>query len=137
MKKIYFIQNVYSFYENFPQAFFCVQGYAFPSTTGYPMSTPTSGPKYYRLEIHYDNPGMTPFNDSSGVSLQFTTTPRRRDLGLLEAGLTYGPLQMIPPGQPSFTSVGFCSSQCTRAAMPREGINIIGLVLHSHLLGKF
>ena len=45
-------------------------------------------------------------------------------------------LQMIPPRQQLFTSMGHCSGACTKEGIPETGIRIISGVLHSHLAGR-
>ncbi len=43
---------------------------------------------------------------------------------------------MVPPNQPSFTSVTVCPASCTENGLPADGINVFAGELHSHLLGE-
>lgn len=42
---------------------------------------------------------------------------------------------LIPPGVKNFSLFGYCSAQCSDG-FPKEGINVIGGFLHTHLAGK-
>lgn len=43
--------------------------------------------------------------------------------------------QLIPPKQAQFTNYAYCSAQCTES-FPKDGINILGGLLHTHLAGR-
>lgn len=42
--------------------------------------------------------------------------------------------QVIPPGVKEFTNYGYCNAKCTEG-FPKEGIKVIGGLLHTHLAG--
>ncbi|XP_014670182.1 PREDICTED: MOXD1 homolog 1-like [Priapulus caudatus] len=43
---------------------------------------------------------------------------------------------LVPPYQESFTTYGHCGGACTREALPKDGITIIGGFVHTHSLGR-
>ena len=53
----------------------------------------------------------------------------------MELGLEYGPKDSIPPRQPHFTLSGYCIGECTKIALPPEGIYVFGGQLHTHNYG--
>jgi dopamine beta-monooxygenase len=88
------------------------------------------------LEIHYNNPEMkNDWVDSSGVRFYYTNKLRTHDVGVLEVGLEYTDKNSIPPKQPAFDLMGFCSTECTRVGLPSYGITIFASQLHTHLTG--
>ncbi|XP_078324969.1 DBH-like monooxygenase protein 2 isoform X2 [Crassostrea virginica] len=91
------------------------------------------------LETHYNNPGVrNDFVDNSGVRLHLTPTLRQYDAGILYSGVGVQDLQIIPPFDKEFESSGFCTAECLNkglAAFP-DGVNIIAVLLHGHLLTR-
>ena len=73
--------------------------------------------------------------DSSGVRIFYTNKLRAHDAGVLEIGLEYSDKNSIPPKQTFFDLSGFCTAECTRAALPPYGITIFASQLHTHLTG--
>lgn len=41
----------------------------------------------------------------------------------------------IPPGQLGYPISGFCIAECTKIALPKNGITVIGSQLHTHVRG--
>ncbi|KOB69178.1 MOXD1-like protein 1 [Operophtera brumata] len=48
------------------------------------------------------------------------------------AGIGVSALHVIPPAQKQYKTVGICSSECTEGTMPKDGINIVSVLLHAH-----
>ena len=71
----------------------------------------------------------------SGLRFFYTPTLRKYDTGIMELGLEYGPKDSIPPRQPQFTLSGYCIGECTKTALPADGIFIFGGQLHTHNYG--
>jgi len=89
------------------------------------------------METHYNNPTQdADITDSSGIRVYYTSSLRRHDAGVLSVGLDPNWRHIIPPGQPEVVSEGHCISACTQQALPPRGIDIFGVALHTHLIGK-
>ncbi|XP_042882375.1 MOXD1 homolog 2-like [Penaeus japonicus] len=110
------------------------EGLTLPSEAGYPL-TPT-GPKFYMMEAHYDNPEGHAFRDHSGIRIIYTHELRSYDAGVLSVGLDPNWKHLIPPRQRTVLSEGHCVGECTQEALPRTGINVFAVILHTHLLGR-
>ncbi|XP_029175897.1 uncharacterized protein LOC114944249 [Nylanderia fulva] len=91
---------------------------------------------YYMLEVHYNNPSMKKVKDSSGVRLYLTPKLRPQEAGILVAGVAVSPLHLVPPKQKEYATAGYCTPHCTNKTFPEDGINIVSVVLHSHLAGR-
>ncbi|CAL4065885.1 unnamed protein product [Meganyctiphanes norvegica] len=109
-------------------------GVTFPENVGYPLYAEPQ--RYYMLEIHYDIPKDLTFWDSSGLRIIYTHLLRDHDAGVLSLGLSPVWKNLIPPQQYSVTKEGHCVKECTRAALPKTGINVFGVVHHTHFLGR-
>jgi len=113
------------------------EGEVLPEHTGMPLGEEWGGATYFMLETHYDNPALhAPLVDNSGLRIRYTEKLRQYDTGMLLLGSEVNFLQMVPPHQKSFTSLGHCSGACTRQGIPETGIKIISGILHSHLAGR-
>ncbi|XP_069156757.1 DBH-like monooxygenase protein 1 [Procambarus clarkii] len=110
------------------------EGLSLPPEAGYPL-TP-KGPKFYMLEVHYDNPNSHTFKDESGIRIIYTPELRYYDAGVLSIGLEPSWKHLIPPRQRTVLSEGHCVAECTQAALPTTGINVFAVILHTHLLGR-
>ncbi|KDR24478.1 MOXD1-like protein 2 [Zootermopsis nevadensis] len=112
------------------------EGFSFPPEAGYPLD-PDLGPRYFMMETHYNNPTQDiDVTDSSGIRVYYAASLRRHDAGVLSLGLDPNWRHIIPPGQPEVVSEGHCISACTQQALPPRGIDIFGVVLHTHLIGR-
>lgn len=87
------------------------KGEEFPNHVGIPLGEKTTS--FYRLEVHFDNPGMKQAVDTSGLRIHYTNRLRENDGGILVTGITLSPLHIIPPKQVEFKSAGYCSTDCT------------------------
>ncbi|EFN82136.1 MOXD1-like protein 1 [Harpegnathos saltator] len=106
-----------------------------PEHVGIPVAL--NGTKtFYMLEVHYNNPHMRNVNDSSGVRLHLTSEFRPQEAGILVAGVAVSPLHLVPPRQKAYATAGYCTPHCTNTMFPKDGINIVSVVLHSHLAGR-
>ncbi|XP_076032752.1 MOXD1 homolog 2-like [Oratosquilla oratoria] len=110
------------------------EGLTLPPEAGYPLNP--EGPKYYMMEVHYDNPQHHFFTDSSGIRIIYTPELRAHDAGVLSVGLDPNWKHLIPPRQRTVLSEGHCIGECTTAALPSSGINVFAAILHTHLLGR-
>ncbi|XP_011160800.2 MOXD1 homolog 1 [Solenopsis invicta] len=91
---------------------------------------------YYMLEVHYNNPTMRRVTDSSGIRIHLTPKLRSQEAGILVTGVAVSPLHLVPPQQKEYATAGYCTPHCTNTMLPDDGINIISVVLHSHLAGR-
>ncbi|XP_071651989.1 MOXD1 homolog 1-like isoform X1 [Temnothorax longispinosus] len=91
---------------------------------------------YYMLEVHYNNPSMKKVTDSSGIRLHLTPKLRPQEAGILVAGIAVSPLHVIPPKRQEYATAGYCTPHCTNTMFPEDGINVVSVVLHSHLAGR-
>ncbi|CAL4069816.1 unnamed protein product, partial [Meganyctiphanes norvegica] len=110
------------------------QGVSLPSEAGYPLIP--NGPKFFMMEVHYDNPDGHSFIDSSGLRLTYTPNLRKHDSGVFSIGLEPNWKHLIPPLQRTILSEGHCVKECTEAAFPSTGIHVFGTILQMHLLGQ-
>lgn len=107
----------------------------FPEHVGLPIESAPG--KYYMLEVHYDNPMRRQgIRDSSGLRLYYTPNLRMYDAGCLMLGSTVTPRMFIPPGQKAYEVVGHTNPECLGPEMASEGIKVLGVLLHAHLLGR-
>nr|XP_057913141.1 dopamine beta-hydroxylase [Doryrhamphus excisus] len=112
------------------------EAFYYPPDAGLPMGG-TGSSRFLRLEVHYHNPLLiSGRRDSSGIRLHYTPSLRRHDAGIMELGLVYTPIMAIPPQQHTFYLSGYCTSKCTRTALPQGGIFIFASQLHTHLAGR-
>lgn len=88
-------------------------GQFFPEHVGISMGGST-GPKYYMLEVHYDNPQDKHVIDHSGFRIHYTNKLRANDGGILISGISVSDTLMIPPNQHFYRNVGICGPSCTK-----------------------
>ncbi|KAM6975667.1 dopamine beta-hydroxylase [Tautogolabrus adspersus] len=112
------------------------EAFYYPPDAGLPMGGQGSS-RFLRLEVHYHNPLLiSGRRDSSGIRLHYTPSLRRYDAGIMELGLVYTPIMAIPPKQHAFYLSGYCTSKCTKTALPPGGIYVFASQLHTHLAGR-
>ncbi|KAK2819038.1 hypothetical protein Q5P01_024599 [Channa striata] len=129
-RKLNFCRHVLAAWAMGAEAFY------YPPDAGLPMGGPESS-RFLRLEVHYHNPLLiSGRRDESGIRLHYTTSLRQYDAGIMELGLVYTPVMAIPPKQHTFYLSGYCTSKCTRTALPSGGIYIFASQLHTHLAGR-
>jgi hypothetical protein len=87
-------------------------GQFLPEHVGIPFGG-KNGPKFYMLEIHYDNPNKKRLQDHSGFRIHYTKQLRPNDAGMMISGVSISDTQMIPPGQKLYRNVGICGPSCT------------------------
>lgn len=110
------------------------KGENFPSQVGLPLAAKKNS--FYMLEIHFDNPSMEQAQDTSGFRLHYTSDLRQYDGGILTTGIELSSFHLIPPYQKHYTTVGYCSNDCTKETFPKEGVHVVSVMLHSHLAGR-
>ncbi|XP_015172192.1 PREDICTED: MOXD1 homolog 1 [Polistes dominula] len=106
-----------------------------PEHVGIPIAEHQEG-SYYMLEVHYNNPKLKKVIDSSGVRIHLTPNLRAQEAGILVAGVAVSPLHLVPPKQKEFATAGYCTPHCTNTMFPEDGVNVVSVVLHSHLAGR-
>ncbi|XP_008207690.1 MOXD1 homolog 1 [Nasonia vitripennis] len=111
------------------------RGEWFPEHVGLPVAENLEG-SYYMLEVHYNNKFGREVIDSSGVRLHLTPKIRKMEAGIFVAGVAVSPLHMVPPQQKEYATAGYCTPDCTNKMFDKEGINVVSVVLHSHLAGR-
>ncbi|XP_044233435.1 DBH-like monooxygenase protein 2 homolog [Thunnus albacares] len=113
--------------------------FEFPEHAGIPTGGEGSD-KFYRLEIHYNNPTEeTGRTDSSGLRLHYTDQLRQHDVGILTTGLEpFGDIKYnIPPGATKFHSYGVCNTTLFSQLMnPVPDLQVFAVLLHTHLAGR-
>lgn len=109
--------------------------FTYPKEAGLPFGGSDYNP-YIRLEVHYNNPDLVSgVVDNSGMRIKFVDKLRKYDAAVMELGLEYTDKMAIPPGQLAFPLSGYCIAECTKIALPQEGITVFGSQLHTHLRG--
>ncbi|XP_037025941.1 tyramine beta-hydroxylase [Bradysia coprophila] len=109
--------------------------FTYPRQAGLPIGGPSYNP-YIRLEVHFNNPDILDgIVDSSGMKIKIISELREFDAAIMELGLEYTDKMAIPQGLTAFPLSGYCISDCTKAALPSDGITIFGSQLHTHLRG--
>ncbi|XP_034951630.1 MOXD1 homolog 1 [Chelonus insularis] len=106
-----------------------------PDHVGIPVAEHKEG-SYYMLEVHYNNPSKRTAIDSSGVRLHLTPILRPQEAGIFVTGVAVSPLHFIPPEQKQYATAGYCNTQCTEKLFPEDGVNVVSVVLHSHMAGR-
>ncbi|CAD5114492.1 DgyrCDS3617 [Dimorphilus gyrociliatus] len=110
----------------------------FPDDVGLPIGS-SGDSKYFRMEVHYDNPSFQEnVTDTSGIRFWITDKVRKNDLRIMEVGHDVTPKQIIPPRSSNFLTVGSCPEQCLSKAFEasgREEVTIFLALLHAHLKG--
>uniref|UniRef100_A0A914WF20 DOMON domain-containing protein n=1 Tax=Plectus sambesii TaxID=2011161 RepID=A0A914WF20_9BILA len=110
------------------------EDFVYPSNMGAPIFG-NSKQRFVLLEMHYDNPDLTPgITDSSAFRFYLTEQLRPVETGRLTMGLTVSAVELvIPPKQQRFTNYAYCPGKCT--SRMTEPINVFTGLLHTHLLG--
>ncbi|XP_028151667.2 MOXD1 homolog 1 [Diabrotica virgifera virgifera] len=110
------------------------KGENFPNHVGVPLAEKKHS--FYMLEVHFDNPKKKSGLDTSGLRLHYTSELRENEAGILITGVAPSTLHFIPPYQKDYKTAGYCSIDCTKEVIPKEGINVVSVMLHSHLAAK-
>jgi len=112
------------------------EGFTFPDHVGMEMSGPVvvDTLQYVLLEMHYDNPqAISGRADTSGFRVYYSPTLREESAGMLEVGLTVGPMQFIP-AKINTVNYGYCLPECTQAGLSQD-VYIFASLLHAHTIG--
>lgn len=97
-----------------------------PEMTGYPIGD-SGRQEYFMLEVHVDNPELETGNYETGIDLFYTSKVREIDAGIFGVGSPISHLIVVPPGSDDFVNIGQCSSDCTKAHIPDEGITLFNV----------
>lgn len=109
------------------------EGFSFPADVGYPVIDSTDN---FLLEVHYQFTGKLTVEDSSGFRIFHTQNRRKFDAGTLSIAIRPNFLHIIAPGFKRVISVASCISDCTQKALAPEGINVFGVNMQTHSLGR-
>lgn len=74
--------------------------------------------------------------DSSGLRLYYTPILRKHDAGVLSVGMDPNWRHIIPPGQSGVVSEGHCVSDCTKRALPQNGVSVFAVIMRTHMIGR-
>ena len=107
------------------------EGFTYPKDVGYPLDVDS-----LMLEVHYQPVNKRQIADSSGFRIFHTSERRKFEAGTLSVGIEANFLHIIAPGFKRVISVGHCTSNCTQKALPVEGINVFGVNMQTHSLGR-
>lgn len=107
------------------------EGFTYPKDVGYPLDSDS-----LMVEVHYQPVNKKHIEDSSGFRIMHTRSRRKFDAGTLSVGIEANFLNIIAPGFKRVISVGHCTSNCTQKALPIEGINVFGVNMQTHSLGR-
>ncbi|KAG5898697.1 hypothetical protein JTB14_030647 [Gonioctena quinquepunctata] len=110
------------------------KGENFPNHVGLPLADKKNS--FYMLEVHFDNPTMKSASSTSGLRLHYTSELRENEGGILITGVAPSTLHFIPPYQAEYKTAGYCSIDCTKEVIPKDGINVVSVMLHSHLAAR-
>jgi dopamine beta-monooxygenase len=94
-----------------------------------------SGYKYFRVEIHYDNPDQNSGeHDASGVRILYETNPRQYEAGFMQLGdpAVTNPA-VIPMGSELHVEYDCPASMTSQMSSP---IQIFSMLSHAHLTGS-
>jgi dopamine beta-monooxygenase len=109
--------------------------FIYPKEAGGVIGGPNTS-RFLVLEVHFNNPYLKKgIIDQSGIRIYYTPELRKYDGGIMEVGLEYNAKNSIPPKSNAFRMSGYCASECTQVALPRQGITVFASQLHTHLNG--
>lgn len=109
------------------------EGFSYPKDVGYPISETTDN---FLLEIHYQIGDKASHEDSSGFRIYHTSERRKFDAGTISIAIRPNFLHIIAPGFKRVISVAHCTPECTQKALAPEGINVFGVNMQTHSLGR-
>lgn len=109
------------------------EGFTYPKDVGYLISDTVDN---YLLEVHYQLAEKVNLEDSSGFRLYHTQELRKYEAGSLSIAIRPNFLHIIAPGFKRVISVAHCTSDCTQKALAPEGINVFGISMETHSLGR-
>ncbi|KAK3088637.1 hypothetical protein FSP39_021673 [Pinctada imbricata] len=111
----------------------------FPENVGMPIGEEDDASMFI-METHYNNPQKRmDYVDNSGIRIWYTPTLRQHDSGLLMAGVSVSPNQIIPPHMDHFLSSGFCTEDCLKKGLNEfgeKGVTVFAIWQHGHLLAR-
>jgi hypothetical protein len=109
------------------------EGFSFPNDVGYLITESTDN---FLLEVDYQFIGKSPFEDNSGFRIFYTQQRRKFEAGTLSIAIRPNFLHIIAPGFKRVISVAQCTSDCTQKALSPDGINVFGVNMQTHSLGR-
>lgn len=111
----------------------------FPVNFGIPLGE-KSAEEYYLLQVHYDNPEHVFGIKRSAIQtdIYYTDKLRENDGAFLSFAqhIPDSSSILLPPGEKDHSTFGYCSANCTKNMINKEGIQITGAILRSHLTGR-
>jgi hypothetical protein len=105
-----------------------------PDTVGMPFG---EGSFFLALQMHYYNPTQTLVNDTSGVTMTFTSTNRAIDAALMQLNGGTNPSMRanLPANTPRFTLEPSLVIPSTCTNQWTQPITVVGAIHHMHLVG--
>lgn len=111
------------------------EGELLPEKVGIPLRHEHGGATYLMFQSHYDNKQLErDVTVEWGMRLHHTTQLRQWDASIIGLGHSLIFSLTVPPRTSDWLVAGHCSSACTAAALPPEGVNIFTVFLHGHYL---
>uniref|UniRef100_A0A0P4WA35 DOMON domain-containing protein n=1 Tax=Scylla olivacea TaxID=85551 RepID=A0A0P4WA35_SCYOL len=111
------------------------EGELLPEKVGIPLRHEHGGATYLMFQSHYDNKRLErDVTVEWSMRLYHTTQLRPWDASIIGLGHSLIFSLTVPPRTSDWLVVGHCSSACTAAALPPEGVNIFTVFLHGHYL---
>ncbi|KAK4309049.1 hypothetical protein Pmani_019308 [Petrolisthes manimaculis] len=108
-----------------------------PDIAGFPLGEKHGGATYFLFQSHYDNQHIEPdVTVEWDMNIYYTDKLRELDAGTMTLGHTLLFSLTVPPRSPSWQLTGHCSSACTSASIPPQGINVFIAFLHAHYAAK-
>ncbi|KAK3864249.1 hypothetical protein Pcinc_030039 [Petrolisthes cinctipes] len=106
-----------------------------PDNAGFPLGDKHGGATYFLFQSHYDNQHMQPdVTVDWAMNIYYTDKLREMDAGTMTLGHTLLYSLTVPPRSPSWQLTGHCSSACTSASIPPQGINVFISFIHAHYI---
>jgi hypothetical protein len=107
-----------------------------PENVGYEIGpTSSDGLQSFRLQIHYNNPGLVEnVTDNGGLRVYYSQTPREHKLGIMALGDVLSKLNgfPIPSGLSQYDFA--CNPACSSLALD-EPVTVIQELIHMHYSG--
>lgn len=111
------------------------EGEMLPQYVGMPLRHEHGGATYLMFQSHYDNYRLERnVTVDWAMKIHHTTQLRPWDASVLGLGHSLLFSLTVPPRTPEWLVAAHCSSACTAAALPPEGVSIFTVFLHGHYL---
>lgn len=108
----------------------------FPNGLGFPLGGSDAEFKYFKFQIHYNNPDLATIRDQSGIRFYLTENLRKTEIGIFTIGATstWNGIS-IPPKAQNFKLEYSCRMDCTNELYNGTGVTVFAVAPHTHLVG--